>query len=59
MGTPIVLLKIFLAFFRAYESFQARGQIGAVAAGPHHSHSNAGRKLHLQPTPQITTMPDP
>ena len=25
----------------AYESSQARGQIGAVAAGPYHNHSNA------------------
>ena len=34
-------------------------QIGATAAGPGHSHSNSGSKPHLQPTPQLTTMPDP
>ena len=38
---------------------QARGQIGAVATGLHHSHSNAGSKSHLQPTPQLTAMLDP
>ena len=29
---------------------QTRGQIGATAAGPHHSHSNARSKLRLWPT---------
>ena len=37
---------------------QARGQIGATTAGLRHSHSNTGSKPHLQPTPQLTTMPD-
>ena len=31
---------------------QARGWTGAAAACLHHSHSNAGSKLHLWPTPQ-------
>ena len=30
---------------------QARGRIGAVATGLHHSHSNAGSEPHLRPTP--------
>ena len=38
-------------FFRAmpaaYGSSQARGQIGATAAGLRHSHKNTGSKLHL------------
>ena len=34
------------------------GLIGAVAAGLHHSHANAGSKLCLQPTPQLRVMPD-
>ena len=38
---------------------QARGLIGAVAAGLHHSHSNARYKPHLRPTPQLRAMPDP
>ena len=38
---------------------QARGLIGAVAACLHHSHSNVGSKLHLQPTPQLSATPDP
>ena len=43
------------AFSRAapesYGGSQAMGLIGAVAAGLHQSHSNAGSELHLQPTP--------
>ena len=52
----------FFCFFRAVpvacEGSQARGLIGAVAACPHHSHSNARSELRLQPTPQLTAMPD-
>ena len=44
---------------RAYGGSQARGPIGAVAAGLHHSHGNLGSKPHLPPTPQLTEMPDP
>ena len=42
----------------AYGRFQARGQIGAVAASLCHSHSSRSEPL-LQPTPQLTVMPDP
>ena len=35
---------------------QARVWIGAAAAGLHHSHSNVGSELHLQPTLQLTAM---
>ena len=31
------------------------GQVGATAA----SHSHAGSEPHLQPTPQLTPIPDP
>ena len=31
----------------AYGRSQARGQIGAVAADPHHSHSHVGSEPHL------------
>ena len=43
----------------AYGGSQTSGLIRAVAAGLHHSHSNAGSKPHLQPTPQLTETPDP
>ena len=43
----------------AYGGSQVRGLIGALAAGLHHSHSNATSKPSLQPTPQLTAMPDP
>ena len=39
----------------ACRSSQARGQIGAAAA----SHNNMGSKPRLQPTSQLTVMPDP
>ena len=41
----------FRAALGAYGSSQARSLIGDVAAGLHHSHSNVGSQLHLQPTP--------
>ena len=51
------------AFFRAapvaYGDSQARGLIGAVAAGLHHSHSNTRSEPHLQPTPLLKATPDP
>ena len=34
---------------------QARGLIGAVAAGLRQRHCNVGSKLHLRPTPQLTS----
>ena len=34
------------------------GRTGIVAAGPHHSHSNARSEPCLQPTPQLTATPD-
>ena len=43
----------------AYGNSQARGQIEAAGAGLHHSHSNMDSALHLRPTPQLTTKPDP
>ena len=37
----------------AYGSSQAKGRIGAAAAGLYHSHSNAESELYLKPTPQL------
>ena len=57
-----VLFFFFLSFFvflsfratlAAYEGSQARGQVGAVAAGLHHSHSSTGSEPCLWPTPQL------
>ena len=42
----------------AYVGSQAGGRIGAVAAGLHHSHSNAGSEPRLQPIPQLTATLD-
>ena len=42
-----------------YGDSQARGPIGATAAGLHHSHSNAGSELCLRPIPQLMATPDP
>ena len=44
-----VCVCLFRAAPKAYGGSQARGQIGAVANGLRHSHSNARAKLHLQP----------
>ena len=53
----------FFVFSRAtpvvYGDSQARGLMGAVAAGLCHSHSNAGSEPRLQPTPQLMAMLDP
>ena len=50
---------LFKATPMAYGDSQARGQIRAVVAGLHHSHSNSGSKPHLWLTPLITAMLDP
>ena len=58
-----LFIYLFFAFSRAalvaYGGSQFRGRIGAVAAGLHHSHSNAGSHPCLQPTPQLIVTPDP
>ena len=38
---------LFRAAFMAYGGSQARGPMGATAAGLHHSHSNVGSEPHL------------
>ena len=59
----VCLFVCFLLFFRApptaYGGSQARGPIGATAAGLCQSLSNTRSELHLRPTPQLTAMPDP
>ena len=58
-----IYLFIILSFSRAahmaYGGSQARGLMGPVDASLCHSHSNAGSKPCMQPTPQLTAMPDP
>jgi len=55
----LCLFAISWAAPAAYGDSQARGRIGAVAAGLRQSHSNAGSEPCLQPTPQLTATPDP
>ena len=43
----------------AHGGSQARGQIGAVAAGLYHSHSNVRSEPSLRPTPPLMATPDP
>ena len=43
----------------AYGGSQARGLIGAIAAGLCHSHSNTRSEPHLRTTPQLKATPDP
>ena len=53
-----IYLCLFRAILMAHGGSQARGQIGAVAAGLHHSHSNTRFKLCLWPTLQLMAMLD-
>ena len=53
------LFCLFQAASVAYGGSQAKGLIGAVAAGLHQSHSNARSEPHLQLTPQLMAMLDP
>ena len=55
----VVVVAISWAAPTAYGGSQARGLIGAVATGLHHSHNNAGSKPRLRPTPRLTATPDP
>ena len=58
----LLLLLVFCLLSAApttYAGPQVRGQIGPIAASLHHSHSNAGSKSCLQPTPQLTETTDP
>ena len=51
--SPSPFFFLFMAAPVAYGSSRARGQIGAAAAGLHHSHSNTGSELHLGPMLQL------
>ena len=57
--TGIKLGPYFFLFFflgphpAAYGGSQARGPVGATAAGLHHSHSNVRSELRLWPAPQL------
>ena len=42
----------------AHGGSQARGLIGATAAGLYHSHSSEGTEPHLQPTAQLSATLD-
>ena len=57
----IYLFLLFRAAPVAYGCSQARGQIGAAAAGLCHSHSNPGSDSDpcLRPTPQLMATLDP
>jgi len=53
------IFYLFRAAPVAYGVSQARGLIGAVAAGLHQSHSNEGSEKRPRPTSQLTTTLDP
>ena len=59
VSTEFFFFFFFRATFVAYGDSQARSQIGAVAAGLHHSHSNSRSELCLRPTSQLMAMPVP
>ena len=55
----LFIFAISWAASTAYGLSQARGRIGAIAAGLHQSRSNVGSEPHLRPTPQLRATPDP
>ena len=57
LSDSIFFFCLFRATPIAYGGSQARGQIGAIADGPHHSHSNARSEPCLQLTPQLMVDP--
>ena len=59
-GTLFFFFFLLLAAPAAYGGSQARGSIGATAAGLHHSHSNAGSESCVQDAHHsLTATPDP
>ena len=58
-----VAVYIYLLLFRAapeaYGGSKARGPIGALTTGLHHSNSYAGSQPHLRPIPQLMAMLHP
>ena len=55
---PIIAF-LFMVAPAAYGRSQARGQMGATAAGLHHNHSNSGSELRVRPTAQLVETADP
>ena len=53
-----LVFSLYRAALETHGGSQARGLIGAIAANLRQSHSNTRSKPHLQPTPQLTAMPD-
>ena len=47
-----------MATLAAYGSSQAKGRMGPLATGLHHSPSNLRSEPSLQPIAQLTAMPD-
>ena len=55
----ILFICLFRAAPTAHGGSQARGPIGATAAGLHYSHRSAASELCLSPTPLLTALLDP
>ena len=58
-GLSLSFFLLFRATPTEHGNSQARGLIGAAAAGLRHSHSNARPEPCLRPTPQLTAISDP
>jgi len=54
-----ILLLFLRPYLQAHRSSWARDRRRTAAAGLCLNHGNAGSELHLRPTPQLVTMPDP
>ena len=53
--TEDLLNSVLEIIHSTWQNSWARGEIGAVAAGLHHGHSNARSEQCLQPIPQLPT----
>ena len=56
-SVPYLFIYLLRAAPSVYGGSHARGQIRDGVASLYHSHSNLGSELHVQPTPQLSTMP--
>ena len=54
-----IFILLFRAESAAHGGSQARSRIAVTAAGLHRGYSNAGCKLPLRPTPELTAKLDP
>ena len=56
---PLLFFSFLWAYLQHMKVPRLGSQIGAAAAGLHHSYNNAGSNPHLQPMLKLVAMRDP